>query len=244
MQPRRGRRRGGWRHHPREPREEYAYVLDFMPAGNPMDKHPYHRSRPVAQLIGESRFTLMDATVKDGVQLDVGERVYVGPARSLREKVDYVNADLTYDDLTGFAKEMLPQVVENIVRSREPVFVEFFNIAGPITLRFHSLELLPGIGKKSVMKLLEVREKQPFKSFEEIRKIIHVDPAKVIAERIVEELKGGQKYYLFVRPPPASGGEQPVFLDYLGKVYERLGIEQPGLGKRQGAGRRRGPGKA
>jgi len=242
LQGRRGGRRRGGRY-----REIYAYVLDFLPSGNPEDRHPVHRTRPVVQLIGEDYFTLMEASPRPGAQLEVGERVYVGPVAEERLKIAKVDFDIEYEDLTGFAKGMLPQVVEEIVRSREQVFVEFFNIAGPITLRFHSLELLPGIGKKTVMRILERREKEgPFKSFGEIRKVIHADPAKVIAERIVEEVKGGQKYYLFVRPPRREREQPvpPVFLDYLSRIYERLGLrrEAPQGKGRSGGSRWAGPG--
>lgn len=222
MQQRRARRRrrGGTRLY-----EEYAYVLDYLPMGNPTDRHLWHRNKPVIQLVGEDYFILMEASPRHGSQLEVGERVYVGPVAEMRDKVSRVEADIEYDDLTSFAKEMLLSVIEEIVRKKEPIFVEFFNIAGPITLRFHSLELLPGVGKKTVMKIIEAREREPFKSYEDIRKQVHIDPVKVVAERIVEELKGGQKYYLFVKPPRRELEQpvKPLFLNYLGTIYSKLG---------------------
>lgn len=224
----RGQRRGrGGRE--QRPYEDYAYVLDFMPVGNPMDKHPWHRTKPVAQLIGESYFILFDASIKPEYNLEVGQRV------ELREVVAEVydrhrrrkHMDLhriEYEDLTSVAKSMLPSIVEQIIRAREPVFVEFFNIAGPITIRFHSLELLPGVGKRTVARILEQREKEPFKSFEDIARRTGIDPVKVLTERIVMELQGGQKYYLFVEPPRREMNEpvKPVFLNYLAVIYRRL----------------------
>ncbi|KSW11734.1 hypothetical protein CF15_02655 [Pyrodictium occultum] len=228
----RQRRRGG------RPHEEYAYVLDYMPMGNPTDRHPWHKNKPVVQLIGEDYFILMEASPRHGVQLEVGERVYVGPVAEVRDKIYRVEADIEYEDLTGFAKEMLPSIVEEIVRKKEPVFVEFFNIAGPITLRFHSLELLPGVGKKTVMKIIESREKERFKSYEDIRSRIHIDPVKVIAARIVEELKGGQKYYLFVRPPRREREQpvKPLYLNYLETIYAKLSRGPTGQGESGSSG--------
>ncbi len=216
------------RHRPRKPHEEYAYVLDYLPMGNPADKHPKHRTKPVVQLIGEDYFLLLEASPRHGASLEIGERVYVGPIAEKRLKIFRVEAEIEYDDLTSFAKSMLPSIVEEIVRRKERVFVEFFNIAGPITLRFHSLELLPGVGKKTVAKIIEAREREPFRSFEDIQERVHIDPVKVIAERIVEEIKGGQKYYLFVRPPRRERENvvPPLFLNYLGQVYERLGKQR------------------
>jgi len=217
------------RRHKRRPfREEYAYVLDYLPMGNPTDRHPWHRSRPVAQLIGEDYFTLMEATPRPAAQLEIGERVYVGPISEQRLKIEKVDNDIEYGDLTSVAKNTLPQVLEEIVKAKEALFVEFFNIAEPLSLRFHSLELLPGVGKRTLKRILEYREKKLFESFEEIREHVHIDPVKALVERILEELQGGQKYYLFVRPPRRER-EQPVpplFLDYLSRAARSLRLRE------------------
>jgi putative nucleotide binding protein len=57
-----------------EKKEEYAYVLDFMTIG----KSSSTRSEPIAQLMGEKWFTLLEATTKIGAALTIGERVYIG----------------------------------------------------------------------------------------------------------------------------------------------------------------------
>ncbi len=219
-----GRRRPGRGRRRHWLRDNYAYVLDYMRFGNPSDRHPWHRNKPVAQLIGEDYFTLMEATPRPGAELEVGERVYVGPVHEERLKIEKIDTRIDYEDLTTIARDMLPQILTEIVKKKEPVFVMFFNIAQPITLRFHSLELLPGVGKKTLHRILEYREKKPFESFEEIKEVAHIDPVKTITERIIEELKGGQRYYLFVHPPPREM-EQPVpprFLNYLEAIYREL----------------------
>ena len=50
---------------------------------------------------------------------------------------------------------------------------------------------------------LDEREKKPFKSFKEIKERIALmpDPKKSLIKRIIEELEGNCKHYLFVRPP-------------------------------------------
>lgn len=126
------------------------------------------------------------------------ERVYVGKGE--RDKVLKINKKLTYDELTDTAKAELPYVLEEIVKNNEDRFVKFFNIAPPITNRLHSLELLPGIGKKHMWEIIEEREKKPFESFEDLKKRVKglPDPVKMIAKRILEELQGKDKYRLFV----------------------------------------------
>ncbi|MHA1628104.1 MAG: DUF655 domain-containing protein, partial [Candidatus Baldrarchaeia archaeon] len=71
----------------------------------------------------------------------------------------------------------------------------------PITMRMHQLELLPGIGKKIMWEILEERKKKPFESFKDLTSRIKMpDPVKAIVKRILIELEGEDKYYLFVRP--------------------------------------------
>lgn len=204
-------------------REDHALVLDYKPQGNPFDRHKRHRNKPIAQAIGTRYFTLMEFYPVPGVDLKPLEKVYMGfRLKELRDKVEYVCDDpVTYEDLTDYAKGILPEAVRKIVEENERVFVEFFNMAQPISVRLHTLELLPGIGKKKLWKILEERQKEPFKSFEDIKNRTHIDPVKLVSERIVKEIEGEERYYLFIVPltPPLSAR----LLNYLDIIYGRLG---------------------
>jgi putative nucleotide binding protein len=111
-----------------------------------------------------------------------------------------INRKISYDELTATAKAELPYVVEEIVKNNEERFVKFFNLAPPVTNRLHSLELLPGIGKKHMWEILEARKKEPFKSFEELKERVKglPDPTKMISKRVVDEIMGKDRYKLFV----------------------------------------------
>jgi putative nucleotide binding protein len=64
----------------------------------------------------------------------------------------------------------------------------------------HALELLPGIGKKSMWQIINARDKKPFIDFKDIETRTSIgDPVKVIAKRILDELSGGEKYRIFSR---------------------------------------------
>jgi putative nucleotide binding protein len=136
--------------------------------------------------------------IKPGHSVNLHERLYVG--REKRDKVERIIGRIDYDELTATAKVELPVMVEELVKRRESYFVDFFNRSQAITPRMHALELLPGIGKKSMWHIIDMREKKPFESFDDIqtRAGIH-DPAKIISRRIIEELTGESKYRLFVR---------------------------------------------
>ena len=95
---------------------------------------------------------------------------------------------------------MLEEVLSELVTKNEKKFVEFFNRAGPITTRMHSLELLPGIGKRHLWNIITERKKKKFESFDELKKRVSMlpDPKKMIIKRIIEELEGKDRHKLFV----------------------------------------------
>jgi len=187
----------------REPQrkfEEFAYVLENLEYGHPKDTRPLYKREPVVQAVGGDFFTLLELIPVPGVLIQPSERIAIG--RWGREKIDHVKRRIDYEDLTQNAKDELQIVVEDLVSKNEGRFVFFFNNSGPVTTRMHSLELLPGIGKKAMWQILEERKKGPFSSFEDIHNRIHMaDPKKIIVKRICMEIRNEDKYYIFCKPP-------------------------------------------
>lgn len=182
----------------REQYEEYAYILDYLPHGHPLESTPIFKREPIAQVIGEVYFTLLEVVPKPGVFLVPGERVFIG--RGERDKIARVRKRISYNDLTIAARDELPDIIEKIVSKYEHRFVDFFNTSSSITTRLHSLQLLPGIGRKLLWTILDERKKKPFESFEDIRRRTKIpDPKKLIVKRILMELSGEDKYRLFVK---------------------------------------------
>lgn len=178
--------------------EEYAYVLDFLQFGRPGTDKPRHLALPTVQVIGETYFTLLEAEIRAGTQANLHERVYIGKER--REKINRIIGRIGYNDLTANAKAELLPVLEDLIANQEQRFVAFFNNSQAITPRMHALELLPGVGKKSMWQIINAREKKPFISFKDISERTSVgDPVKVVAKRILDELTGGEKYRVFSR---------------------------------------------
>ncbi len=91
-------------------------------------------------------------------------------------------------------------MIAELVKSQEKRFVEFFNNSQPVTPRMHSLELLPGIGKKSMWQIVNTRERKPFTSYKDIQERTGLsDIPKIISKRVIEELSTESKYRLFTR---------------------------------------------
>ncbi|HDY72653.1 MAG TPA: DUF655 domain-containing protein [bacterium] len=178
--------------------EENALVLDYLARGRSSDI----KTEPIAQLIGEEYFTLLEVVPKSGVEFKALEQVYVG--KEERDKIDFIKKRVSFKDLTNNSLSDLEDAVEKIVKDHEKKFVDFYNQSRSITIKRHQIELLPGMGKKHMLQIIQEREKNPFESFESLKQRVKSipDPVHSIVKRIVEELEGMDvKYYLFVRPP-------------------------------------------
>jgi putative nucleotide binding protein len=179
--------------------EEKAYVLDFLPHGRPQAR-PSYRAGALVQLVGEEFFTLLEATLREGLAMKPADQVYVG--KDSRSEITYIIGRISYEELTSAAKTELPSVIEKIVLNREAWFINFFNAAQAITPRMHSLELIPGIGKKYMWQIINERERMPFKNFLDLQQRANIpSPAKLVTKRVLEELSGESKYRLFTRAP-------------------------------------------
>ena len=177
-------------------KDEWVRVIDYLAKGK-AGLPPYKR-KPIAQVVGELYFSLLEVVPRKDVQFELGERIYIGG--DVREQVDHIERRIKYEWLTPTAKSELPIVLEGIVRDREDFFIQFYNTSGTISLRQHKLERLPRIGKKHLMAILAEREKEPFKNFEDLHQRLKSipDPVKSIADEIGMEIKGEGKYRLFV----------------------------------------------
>lgn len=178
--------------------EEHAIVLDYLPRG----KSSSYKSEPIAQVLGIEYFTILEVVPKSGAELKAMEKIYVG--KEEREKIDFIKRRISFSELTSNAVSELNKAVETLIREREDKFMEFFNTSGPITLKRHQLELLPGLGKKHMLAVLQEREKGEFKSYSDLETRVKLmpNPIKTLMKRILDELDGeGIKHYLFVRPP-------------------------------------------
>ena len=185
--------------------EDYGYVLDYLPSGKPTDI----RREPVAYLVGERFFTLLEVTVKRDAEVSVQSKLYIGKELPMRKEVERIKGRVDYNQLTSGAKNELKTAIKIIIRSREPEFVNFINKCGPVTIRQHQLELLPGVGKKHLDDIIRERESKPFESLDDISKRVpHLtNPMDIFTERIIKELSGTERYYMFTKPPAPPGSE-------------------------------------
>ena len=175
-------------------KDEWGIVLDYLAQG----LSSMARSEPIAQLVGDQFFSLLEVIVREDTTVSTGERVYIGDGK--RDKVKYIRGRVEYGALTASAKQELELIVTEIVKKNVAPYLEFFNKAGSLSTRMHQLELLPGIGKKHLWALLDARKERLFESFEDIKSRVPLmpEPEKVVVRRVLAELQDEDKYRIFV----------------------------------------------
>jgi putative nucleotide binding protein len=180
--------------------ENYAYVLDYLPNGRQTERG-FHRE-PLALAIGEDELKLFELVPRVGAKLVAGGRIPLVPVAGVPPPIDHVRRRIGYDELTVSGRSELPGTLEKIVKSNEPRYLRFFNESPAVSRRFHLLELLPGIGKKTMQQIVDERKHAPYATFADLEQRCHLrSPEKLIVGRIEQELSGVEdKYRLFVAP--------------------------------------------
>jgi len=180
--------------------EEYAYILDYLAQGLPTGG--FTKRDPLCYAIGDEEFKLFEIVPKANASITIGDRVYIGKEVNLRTQVDHIKRRVNFDELTVAAKAELDFIILDIVMASQERFMRFYNEAEAISLRMHMLEELPGLGKKTLIAILDERKKGKFKDFADLSTRVPLlkGPEKLIVKRIVLELSDpGLKRYIFVR---------------------------------------------
>lgn len=172
-------------------KEEHAVILDFLSSGYPGSRY----REPVAQAIGDKFFSFLELIPKDGAILKQHEIVYIGDGP--RDKIKLIKRRLRASELTNVASGNMEEILIELIIKNEQKFMEFLNKSGTVTPRMHQLELLPGIGKRYVDTIIRRR---PYESFEDFAKKTEIpNLVNIIKKRILNEITGDEKYFIFTR---------------------------------------------
>jgi putative nucleotide binding protein len=170
----------------------HAIVIDMTPQTT--SEQPLEGT-----VLSEADFRLYETTFIEGTDVSIGDRLVLAPTEE-REEIDAFR-EVGFSDLSNTARNELEYAIDAIIDADPQRFYTVYNEAGPISLRLHQLNLLPGIGQKLRDAILDARKRGPFDSFDAVAD--RVDglhrPREIIAERILEELEDDTvKYQLFV----------------------------------------------
>nr|MDO8116623.1 DUF655 domain-containing protein [Candidatus Sigynarchaeota archaeon] len=183
--------------------EDYAWELDFLPHGYMDDPRPRHLRDPLVQVIGEQYFSILEIILErdmaDNFTFDPGKRIFIGKGEE--NTIGHRFKRIGFEKLTINAKAELERILERVIEADPARFLAFFNNSQPLTNRMHQLELLPGVGKKTMWQIIESRKKKPFESFADLQERAGIKkPQELIIKRILHELEvPEEKYHVFVR---------------------------------------------
>ncbi|MCI4348635.1 MAG: DUF655 domain-containing protein [Thermoplasmata archaeon] len=173
--------------------------MDFLPAGRSTE-HGFQRG-PIALALGPSELKLLEIVARPGAQLAPGARIaLVAAPGEPAPSIDHVRRRIGYDELSTTARDALGDALAAAVLEEPARYLKFVNESPSVSRKFHLLELLPGIGKKTMLAIVEERRRAPFASFREMEDRLHLkSPERLIAARIEQEMRGVEdKYRLFV----------------------------------------------
>ena len=139
--------------------------------------------------LGETKMMLGRYTSKSS-EISVGQQIYVGVDAAKRTAVGEILGMARLDRLSNVARADLPLVTQVFIEENQQHFIKsFFNIAGPLSLKQHAFELLPGVGKKKALQMVEIRGSSGFSSFNQLNEACAIDAADLLAKRFVAEIE-------------------------------------------------------
>ncbi|MFX0141187.1 MAG: DUF655 domain-containing protein [Candidatus Hodarchaeota archaeon] len=175
-----------------------SIVIDFYPQGKSLSHRRSEDYNPLAVVVTVEWFQFFDVILIRGSKISIGDCLMLS---STNKKILRLNK-LRYNQLSDSALEILPAIIKDIVTTFESRYVAFFNQAQPLTTQMHQIQLLPGIGQKRLWSILEARKRDLFSSFNDFTKRTGIsDPTLIFTNRILLELEGEPKYYLFTEKP-------------------------------------------
>ncbi len=105
-----------------------------------------------------------------------------------QNQVDHVVGPCDGGRLDENMKNQLTDVLTGLIKKTPDSHIGFYLRAGPLNLKMHAFQLLPGVGKRIAKEMQGARERGDWSSFENIEKDVGLDPAHALAVRYVEEL--------------------------------------------------------
>ena len=142
--------------------------------------------RPVGheiQCISEPSLYLLRARVSDIAGISVGETVEI-PLESIGSL-----SEVRLKDLSGTSQQELISALSSSIQADPERHISFYNSAGPMSLKFHSFQLLSGIGNSKAIQMVQKRGIAGWHAFEDVDEACGIESVRLLAERYVKEME-------------------------------------------------------
>jgi len=142
--------------------------------------------RPIGleiQCITEPSLHIVRSRISEGVSVSVGDSIEI-PS----EDIGHLS-EVRLKDLTGSSQQELVGALSASIILNPETHLNYYNSAGPMSLKFHSFQLLPGIGNSKAIQMVQLRGMAGWETFEQIDKDCGIESVTLLAERYVKEME-------------------------------------------------------
>ncbi len=115
----------------------------------------------------------------------IGDRIAID---STSEIVSEIIGLTRITSLSPSALKELPKIIASMLQDSPERCLGFYNRAGPLSLKMHSYELLPGIGSKKAQEMVEARGRTGWTELSALDEVCGINSANLLANRLIEEM--------------------------------------------------------
>lgn len=178
------RRGGNRRGNPRDNRSDPLGTVEWCRVID----HP--KSDDAIVVVTEPSMHVIRLKPKQGSPIQmVGSRIYMGDDPAKREVVQDILGFARIRDLSNAASTEMPIIIQQIIEDSPSVFIDqFFNRAGNLSRKMHAFELLPGVGNKKALEMVNKRGRSGWENFSQLDADCAINGAELLAKRFVSEI--------------------------------------------------------
>ena len=100
-------------------------------------------------------------------------------------------SEIKHRDLSAAAVNELAETLLGIISEDPEKHLGFYNSAGPMSLKYHAFQLLPGIGNSKALQMVQLRGIAGWSDFAAVDEACGIESARLLAERYVKEMEDG-----------------------------------------------------
>lgn len=145
----------------------------------------------IATAMAEKSLAFCRLKLKGNEVKTLNHRLYIGKDASKRTEVAAILGMAHLDKMSNMARQDMPNLIQLFIEEHGQYFVdEFYNKAGPMSLKQHSYELLPDVGPVKARNMVKARDQVGvFASMDELNALAKIKGAELLAQRFVEEIE-------------------------------------------------------
>ena len=93
-----------------------------------------------------------------------------------------------YRNISTHAQNSLTEVITKIILENPEPYLSFYNRAGNLSLKMHAFAILPGIGNKKALEMVDLRGRDGWDDFAKLDADCGINAAELLADRLAKEI--------------------------------------------------------